>query len=523
MFRSLATSAIALIAGAAPVLADLTPAQVWDSVEQYYTEFGYQVAIGSRDEAGDALTLTDIVLKPAVAQPGAEMSVTIPRIEMHQTGDAKVRMTIGGDVVIDSTTPVPDAEPVVFDATISMPGNELIASGTPEDMQLDLTYPTIKMSASFGDVKSADGAAPLTTEFTDVKGHQRMVSGAEPGVTFDLTAAALDLRFDALETAVEEGQQRRAVTASSRVEGLAMSGQVALPAGQTMDPQAMHTALAAGMAFDGKMSMATIKGDLDYKGISPTAEAENGAASFTSEDGLLSMAMSADGMTYGGSAKNVSTSWTQSDLPFPLSYAVAELSGNIQVPLMQSQDLQPFALTYKLGGLTLADAIWDMFDPQKTMPRDPANLTIDLQGKALVQKDLLDPALAEEMSAVSPPETAEGAPAIPVEDMPLLPKELTINKIALDAIGAKADVTGKLSFGDDPSQAFGTIEGNFTGINGLIERLGTMGVLPQEQMMAVRMMLAMFAQTVPGNDDQMQTKLELREDGSIFANGQQVK
>jgi hypothetical protein len=523
MIRSLATSAIALIAGAAPVLADLTPAQVWDSVEQYYSEFGYQVSVGSRDETGNALTVTDIVLKPAVAQPGAEMSVTIPRIEMHQTGDAKVRMIIDGDVVIDSTTPVPDADPVVFDATISMPGNELIASGTPEDMLLDLTYPTIKLSANFDDVQSAEGGAPLTAEFSDVKGHQQIVGGAEPGVTYDLTSATLDLRFDALESAVEEGQQRRAVKVSSRVEGLAMSGQVALPAGQTMDPQAMHTALAAGMAFDGKMSMATIKGDLDYKGISPTAEAENGAASFTSEDGQLAMAMSADGMTYGGSAKNVSTSWTQSDLPFPLSYEVADLSGSIQVPLMQSEDLQPFALTYKLGGLTLADAIWNMFDPQTTMPRDPASLTIDLQGQALVQKDLLDPALAEEISAVTPPDTAEGAPAVPVEDMPLLPKELTINKIALDAIGARADVSGKLNFGEDPSKAFGTLEGSFTGINGLIERLGTMGVLPQQQMMAVRMMLAMFAKTDPGNDDQMHTKLELREDGSIFANGQQVK
>jgi hypothetical protein len=528
MIRSLSTSAIALTLGAAPAFADLSPQQVWDSLEQYYADFGYQMTVGSRDQAGEALTITDIVLTPAAADPATQMTITIPKIEMHPTGDANVRVMIGGDVVIDSTTPIPDAEPVEFDATISMPDNELIASGTPEDMRLDLTYPAIIMEALIGNGRSEDGGTPLTLSFTDVKGHQQMVSGDEGGVTYDLTANALDLALSATESHVDEGAQARKVQVESRIDGLALSGQMALPTDQIMDPQALHTALASGMAFDGKLSMAAIQGTMDYEGMGPTGVVEKGSASFAGEQGELTTAMSQDGLSYSGTAKAVTTEWTQSDLPFPLSYTVADVMGKLQLPVMQSDQPQPFTLSYSLGGLTIADAIWDMFDPQKTLPRDPASLSIDLQGNALVQKDLLDPALAEEMPGMSEPQPTENGqpaatPEVAIEDIPFLPKDLTINKIALDAVGATADVTGELTFGDDPNQPVGSLQGSFAGINGLLEKLGGMGVLPQEQMMGVRMMLAMFARPVEGTDDQMQTTIEFREGGSIFANGQQVK
>ena len=41
--------------------------------------------------------------------------------------------------------------------------------------------------------------------------------------------------------------------------------------------------------------------------------------------------------------------------------------------------------------------------------------------------------------------------------------------------------------------------------------------------MGLRMMLAMFTQTVEGDPDRLETQLEFREGGAIFANGQQVK
>ena len=90
-------------------------------------------------------------------------------------------------------------------------------------------------------------------------------------------------------------------------------------------------------------------------------------------------------------------------------------------------------------------------------------------------------------------------------------------------MGAKADITGALEFGDNPNEPVGTLNGTFEGVNGLMDKLVAMGLVPQEQMMGMRMMMAMFAKPAEGNPDQLTSEIEFREGGQIFANGQQVK
>ncbi|MFD2438949.1 hypothetical protein ACFSS8_00315 [Paracoccus kondratievae] len=67
----------------------------------------------------------------------------------------------------------------------------------------------------------------------------------------------------------------------------------------------------------------------------------------------------------------------------------------------------------------------------------------------------------------------------------------------------------------------GELNASYEGVNGLIDKLSTIGLIPEDQAMSVRMMMAMFAK--PVGDDKLETKLEFKEDGSIFANGQQIK
>ena len=65
---------------------------------------------------------------------------------------------------------------------------------------------------------------------------------------------------------------------------------------------------------------------------------------------------------------------------------------------------------------------------------------------------------------------------------------------------------------------------NFTvlGANGLIENLVRMGLLPEDQAFGARMMLGLFA--VPGEgEDELLSTIEVQSDGSVFANGQQLR
>ncbi len=42
----------------------------------------------------------------------------------------------------------------------------------------------------------------------------------------------------------------------------------------------------------------------------------------------------------------------------------------LAMPIVASDQEQPFALTYVLDGLTLDDAIWQALDPEAALPRD---------------------------------------------------------------------------------------------------------------------------------------------------------
>ena len=103
---------------------------------------------------------------------------------------------------------------------------------------------------------------------------------------------------------------------------------------------------------------------------------------------------------------------------------------------------------------------------------------------------------------------------------------VTLNDVSINAVGAQAKFSGELTApegGDMTTAPVGEISGELTGVNALLDTLGAMGLVPQDQMMGAKMMLTMFAKPVEGQPDKLQTKLEFREGGSIFANGQQVK
>jgi hypothetical protein len=106
---------------------------------------------------------------------------------------------------------------------------------------------------------------------------------------------------------------------------------------------------------------------------------------------------------------------------------------------------------------------------------------------------------------------------------------LSVNDITLSVAGASVEGKGDFAFDPTDTVTFGgmpapTGEINFTivGANGLIDKLIQMGLLPEDQAMGARMMLGMFAR--PGDGvDTLTSKIEVKGDGSVFANGQQFQ
>ncbi|MCF3974370.1 DUF2125 domain-containing protein [Paracoccus salsus] len=533
MFRPLATSATALIAAASPVLAEVTPAQVWEDLSAYYTDMGYEIATGSRAEAGDTLTLSDIVI--STDSETGELSIRVPGIVLRATGDARVRTVIDGPITTDISARIPDQDDMVTQMIVSLPDNEMLSSGSPDDMLHEVVYPDLLVSARFDGEDGSVSAEhmPLHVRMTDVTGRYRSVSGPAAVSTYDMTAKKLDLTLDLkeLETA-DDGGETGSFTARSIVEQLTVTGSVTAPDGQFDMADNMHGALKAGLEIDGKVAIGPLTGSAQFSGTDAEGGQTSGETSFSSDSSQFGLALSRDGLSFQGSASEMKAEMTTSDLPLPISYAVETASGLMTIPVSQSEQPQPFRFGYARDGLTLADGLWDLFDPNGQLPRDPASLTIDVEGTATLTDDLLDPAFADRMEQAArqrdeaDTQAADGEAAPSGADrpqMPFRPETLKINQVTLDAAGVNADLSGALTMREGADQPVGRIEGNFDGVNTLLDTLVSMGVLPKEQMMAARMMLAMFARPVEDNPGQLRSEIEFREDGSIYANGQQVK
>lgn len=532
MVRPLATSVLALTLGAGSALADVTPAQVWENLQQYSADYGYQVS-GDVEDAGGTLTVTDAVFTMA-GETGAS-SVTFPKMTFQETGDAKVRVVVEGDVAVDSRFTVPAPAPdtpedapeagtdtppepapaetveMTMTGTIKLPGNEMVVSGTPEDMLYEYTYPTLEFDFTLPTEPGQDATIPVTGTVTDLTGSQRNAA-ADGGMesTFDLKAAQAAMQVAATMPADDAGAGGGTLDFQVALTNLASQGTGKTP-GQSFDlGTQMAQALAAGLTLDTTLTYEALEGSFDVAGKDENGQDQTGKGSFSTGASDIAVRMSEQGLGYKAATTDAKAEMTISTLPFPISYAVQGISADMLIPVSKGDAAQPFKFAYALEGLTFADAIWNLFDPSSQLPRDPASLTVGLSGDAVVAQDLFDPALGQPQ-ADTPPEA------------PFTPETLTVNRIALDAVGAKADITGALEFGDNPNEPVGTLKGTFQGVNGLMDKLVAMGLVPQEQMMQMRMMLALFAKPAEGNPDQLTSEIEFREGGQIFANGQQVK
>ncbi|MCZ0961373.1 DUF2125 domain-containing protein [Paracoccus benzoatiresistens] len=530
MFRFAATSALALCIGAAPVLADVTPAQVWENLQKTYAGYGYEVT-GKTEDAGGTLTVTDAVFSTKI-EDGAT-TITIPQLTFQETGDARVRMSIGGDVALDSTFMVPapteedaaakgaegteaetpPAEPEMVEmtmtGTVKVPGNETVVSGTPEDMLYEFTYPSIAFDLTMPVDPESGATMPVTGSLTDVAGTQRHATGEGSETSFDIKASEATMQIAADAPADAEGTGGK-VNLQARLTGLSSTGATRTPA-QSFDlGTQLSEALAAGLDFQGNFGFETAKADFDFAGKDEAGADQTGRGTATLGTGNAALQMSEQGLGYKGEVARTNVEMTVSSLPFPISYATDRTFFDMLIPVSKAEAAQPFKFAYALEGLTFAEGIWNLFDPNKQLPRNPASLSIDLSGDAVVTQNLFDPAVAQPDGTTAP-------------DAPFTPRTLTVNKVALDAVGAKADISGALEFGDNPNEPVGKLNGTFEGVNGLLDKLVAMGLAPEEQMMGMRMMLAMFAKPDEANPDRLTSEIEFREGGQIFANGQQVK
>lgn len=552
MFLRTTTSVLAVVAFAAPALAEVTPSEVWQNWVEYYKANGYTVTEGGRDEAGETLTLRDVVVGYAQPDEGTRVEFRTPEITLTATGDGRVRTTLAETSPVTATFRDSEGGQVTLNGSLVARDTEIVSGGTAADMTHESR--SGELTLALQTVQTAEGTreVPASVKLVNATSRQQITDAAM--MRFDATMAAdrMEIAADYADPEGTEAPGRIKVNGS--LENLQATSAGSLPKDVDIT-NAMHTALRAGMDVTAALSAGQGRLDLDFAGTDDQGQQDTAKANTTLQGLDFTVAVGPEGLKYQGGLDSTSTEMTVSDLPAPVGYTVTEASFDMQFPVMQAAEAQPFKFAYSIGGLTLADSVWNMFDSARVLPRDPASLDIDLTGLVRVTMDLFDPALMEaaeeaeaagEAHAHGDAPAAEGDPAAPVtgpsagadaapaEDSAELPAEtpnpfepvqLSINKLALAAAGASLDASGELSVpeGGNPEQPVGQVQARFEGVNGLIDRLVQLGAISQEEVAGYRMMLALFARPAPEGGDALVGQFEFREGGQIFANGQQVK
>lgn len=580
MLLRLTSSTLALALVTAPALA-LTPEEVWTAWITSYEAMGYTVTEGSRDLAGETLTLTDVVFAmKAESEAGAEaeagaapgpaeqMAISVPQIVMQGAGDGSVRSDFSDEMAIRLDTRDEQDRPVGVDMTITAPGMEVVSSGDAASLTDSVTAPVLTVTVDRIDLpEDPDLENVATITMNDLTGESLTTESGRK--------IASSSRSGRIDYTISVRTADGGVEGSGSIESLEGTGDMTAAAdGAPGFQEAMNEALKAGAAFGGTFKMGAATHRLDVTGKDAEDQPTSGNLALTTGPLDATFRMAREGIVYQGAAREIDTRLTGSTLPFPIAYKLAEAAFDVQLPVTAGPETQPFKVAYSLGGVTFDEAIWALFDQAGQLPRDPANLDIDVTGQMRVTRDLFDPALmhaAEEAAAGdatagadaaadgaadagqdatdgAPEGTdapADGAPdagqaatddtagtdaeadaatGTDAPPMPFEPVEVTINRVSLDAVGAKVSANGALRApeGGDISAPVGQISARLEGVNGLIDKLAAAGLVPQEQVQGFRMMLAMFAKPGAGPDD-LVSEIEFREGGQVFANGQQIK
>lgn len=490
---SVAWGALATVAAA-----DVTPEEVWagwqTAMESMYG--GYTAA--SEEKSGDTLVITE--LKVSKEFPEGSMSFTVPSVELKDNGDGTVTVTTAneydGMIAIEE-----DGQTMDMDLYVRQIGASMIVSGTPDN--LTSTYSAESVSFGLDELK-ADGKT-IPNAIVDIT--MNGMSG-----TSTLTETSTEQAYQAENVQVDVSMKNPDTDDTVKMDALLNRIEVTSTSDGIGEMGDLHEMASEGGTFSFDLSVAN--SDVTINAMS---EGTPFAMVIGAGEGSGSSSLTADGLAYNALTKDIQATVEVNAFPQPIEVAISEYGTNAMIPVLPTDEPAPAAIGIALRDFTMSDALWDIFDPAKILPRIPATIALGLEGDAILREAMFDPEQAEKIGEMF----EEGNPPVTLDNLRLTELEVT-------AAGAMITGQGDLTFDNDDLETFngfprpeGQVSLRAVGLNGLLDNLGKMGILPPEQLMGPRMMLSMF--TVVEAQDTLTSTIEFLGGGQIKANGQRIR
>lgn len=483
--------------------AQITAQEVWDEWQEISAEMGQTLTTESEQMAGGTLTITGLVSEMDL--PDGSFSGRLERLQLAEQGDGTVRITMSEDYPLSLTGIAAEGESFEMNMLIRQSGLEMTAARDGGETRYDYSAPDMTILMDTIETDGESIPVDLEISLTALEGLYAIGQGVaeERIIRSDLSAGAMAMSADVADPEGAEGE----VSIIATVTNLVTTSTGTLSAFAAMS--GMDTLAGEGVTSEGSATYGSaryeITGEDDTGPFALAASSSGGEVDFSLDEGAVA---------YGGVNRDIAVSFSGAQIPFPqVGFAMAESAWEFSGPVGTGETPEDFGMLLRLQDLTVDDMIWSMFDPGGAIPRDPATLVLDLAGQGNWLVDVTDPALD--------PMEIEGN----VGEV----SALTINELRLDMAGAELTGSGDFTFDNEDTETFdgmprpeGAMDFTLVGANGLLETLVNMGLLPQDQAMGARMMLGLFARPGEG-EDTLVSRIEVTPEGSVFANGQQLR
>ena len=495
----LQSSAIALVLPSA-ALAELSALDVWDGWKSLAESVGQTFTIGSQEASGGALILNGVQI--GMEFPDGQFVSTLDFLEFRERSDGTVAVSMAETMPFKMTVNPADGEALDMTMVLRQNGTSIVASGDPGNISFDFLAARMDLSIEEFIVDGTDADMVMQFSMADLDGKYQLTTAGRKSYSSEMRIGSLT--YDVAFTDPDTGGN---FAMSGTIQDVASNSEVEVPEDLNFaDPaQLFSGGFVARGGLSGGASNSSVQLQEPGGGFSLTTAGTSSALDFSIGDGSIQ---------YGGNAKGVEYSVSSPQIPFPeVNLGFAEVAFNLLMPISQSDEPQDYALLIKLGGLEISDMIWGIFDPGLIMPRDPATISFDVSGSMNWLVDIMDPAIAEEFDGDTPAELYS----------------LSLNELTVAAVGAQITGSGEFTFDNSDLETFdglpaptGAVSFNISGANGLMDRLVQMGFLQPDQLFGVRAMMGLFARPGAG-EDELTSEIEVKSDGSVFANGQQLR
>ncbi len=485
--------------------ADVTAQQVWENWADQMAIYGEGFTTSGETVSGDTLTIADV--KIVMTDDEAIVTSAIGDINLTENGDGTVSITMAESypITIDLTPEYGD--PSAINLTVNQTGMILNVSGDPEAMTYDIAADSYAISVDSLDGEAAEEVTlkDATLAATDLSGQYSVNEDDMTRITSQMSVGAIDL--DLLFT--EKGGEG-VVSANLDIADIAGFGNYAQPLDFELDLDADMPPFDEGLAIDGGYSIGKVSVDFN---IDADGEAASGSATVESTE--LGVSFDYDEFTYTGNAQGIDLSMlVPNELPFPIEAAMARYGFDFQIPLSQGEDGPRdarFALNFT--DLAVSNGIWNLLDPGEILPREAMTIALAMNAQVTPFFDLLDPSQQE---------------ALMMTDVPGELNSVELTDLTVRGAGAEITGAGAFTFDNSDLESFdgfprpeGKVDFAINGVNGLVDKLIEMGIIPAEEAMMPRMMMGMFA--TPVGDDMLTSTIEVNSEGHVLANGQRLR